>query len=260
MTAIIVITISILLLSIIIVITKTASKKKHTEKNIDNQEEYKDSETIECPVCHGSGGHYINTKDNNDAEFVICKECDGDGEISNRRFREQKLDDCKNEAKQWIDCKNCDACGYIYTEKDQMVACPICDGYGIVEDTRTAEEKEADKIAAEKHALQEKLDYFLEDNEIDFYGDKKRNLEIKHLEARLNHIHSELNSINDFIKNLKETTKENTQKTSSKLNKISKAIWELTIIVFILCFFQCSNTDKICDKISDLRDDISAIK
>ena len=265
MTAIIII-VTILSLLLIIFISRLSSKKKHIEKEYDDEYDDDDDENTEytkCSACRGIGGHYVNSNDDDDAEYEECEKCDGYGEIPNKRISEQELDSCENETKQWMNCKNCDACGYIYTEKDQMVACPICDGYGVVEDTRTPEEKEVDKIAAEKKALQEKLKHFIEDNELDFYGEKKRKEEIELFKTRLNHFNSELNSISNYINDLKETTKATNnaeQKQLEVLHEISKDIWKLILLVLFLFFYQCSNNDKICDKISNLRDDISDIE
>lgn len=263
-TIVVIIVVSTLSLLLMIVVSRIASKKNHIEKEEDENEDSENTEYIECPACRGIGGHYVNSNDDDDAEYEVCEECDGDGEIPDKRTREQKLNDWENEADQWIGCMNCHTHGFIYTENDQKVACPICDGYGVVKDTRTPEEKEAAKIAAEKKLLQIKLDRFIEDNERDFYGDQERKQYVKHLEARLERLNSELYSINNYIKDLKETTTKATEEAKQTLLKelhgISKDIWEIIILILILLFVQCSNNNKINDKINEVRDDISEIK
>lgn len=255
-TIVVIVTVLILTLLAIIIITKMASKEN---EDIEDDEDDEDLETMKCPSCRGTGGHYINSNDEDDAEYIICEECNGDGEIQDRRTREQKLDDWQNDANQWIACKNCDADGYIYTENDKMIACPICNGYGVVKDTRTQEEKEADKIAAETIELQRKLEHLQEDNELDFYGDKKRKQEINYFKTKIEHLNSELYSINNEIKYLKQTQK-SSETQLQKINSTSESIWGIVILALLLSIFQCSNNNKMNDKISDIHDDISSLQ
>ena len=103
-----------------------------------------------CKACRGRGGRYIvskskKKKQNTEVIFEKCSFCEGKGRVEDKRSREEKLDDWQNETNIWINCKDCDADGYIVDDDGNEFVCQTCEGYGVVKDKRTPEGREAER-------------------------------------------------------------------------------------------------------------------
>ena len=78
-----------------------------------------------CKACRGKGGRYIAAKSKKKKQkteviFEECSVCEGKGKVEDKRTREEKLDEWQNETNLWIDCKDCDADGYVVDEISVM--------------------------------------------------------------------------------------------------------------------------------------------
>lgn len=206
-----------------------------------------------CKACRGRGGRYIvskskKKKQNTEVIFEKCSFCEGKGRVEDKRSREEKLDDWQNETNIWINCKDCDADGYIVDDDGNELVCQTCEGYGVVKDKRTPEEREAE---IEKIKFQAGLFKLYREEDDDFYGDNKK---IKNLE-------DELNSIKASVKKLEETHSNKTTSILQEIHELSKTIGWIFIAALILLLAQCSGKtdDKIKEGVKEIRKDIESL-
>lgn len=154
-----------------------------------------------CKACRGKGGRYIAAKSKKKKQkteviFEECSVCEGRGKVEDKRTREEKLDEWQNETNLWIDCKDCDADGYIVDEDGNELVCQTCEGYGAIKDKRTPEEREAERIEMEKIKFQEGLLKLYSEQDDDFYGDNKK---IKNFDDELSSLKASVKKIRRFI-------------------------------------------------------------
>lgn len=209
-----------------------------------------------CKACRGRGGRYIvskskKKKQNTEVIFEKCSFCEGKGRVEDKRSREEKLDDWQNETNIWINCKDCDADGYIVDDDGNEFVCQTCEGYGVVKDKRTPEGREAERIEIEKIKFQEGLLKLYSEEDDDFYGDNKK---IKNLE-------DELNSIKASVKKLEETHSNKTTSILQEIHELSKTIGWISVIAVFLIFAQCSEKtdDLIKEGVKVIREDIESL-
>lgn len=218
------------------------------------------SELTTCKACRGMGGRYIyakakNREQNTSVVFEPCSVCEGKGKVVDTRTREEKLDDWQNETNLWINCEDCDADGYIIDEDGNEVVCQACEGYGVIKDKRTPEEKEVERIEEEKQKFKDALNTLLCEDEIDFYGDNKEKQQIRFFEE-------EIATLKESVKKLEESNSSKITTILHEVKESSKTLAWISIAALILVFMQCSgkNDEKIKDGVKKIRDDIESLE
>lgn len=212
-----------------------------------------------CKACRGRGGRYIvskskKKKQNTEVIFEKCSFCEGKGRVEDKRSREEKLDDWQNETNIWINCKDCDADGYIVDDDGNEFVCQTCEGYGVVKDKRTPEGREAERIEIEKIKFQEGLLKLYSEEDDDFYGDNKERKKVKDFE-------DELYSLKASVKKIEETQSNKTTSILQKIKELSKTVEGISIAVIILLLMQCNGKtdDKIQEGVKEIRKDIESL-
>ena len=154
-----------------------------------------------CKNCRGTGGRYVyaskQKKGHTQVVYEPCSICNGDGKIEDNRTRDEILDDWQYENNLWINCKDCDADGYICDDDGNEIVCQTCEGYGVVKDKLSPEEREYEKIEEEKRNFVSNLRKQNLEDDLDFYGNRKEKELIKNLE---NEIHSLKQSVDNTKK------------------------------------------------------------
>lgn len=207
------------------------------------------------------GGRYIyakakKKKQNPSVAFEPCSICEGKGEVVDTRTREEKLNDWQNETNLWINCEDCDAEGYIIDEDGNEIVCQACEGYGVVKDKRTPEEKEAERVEMEKQKFNDALHKLQCEDEIDFYGDNEEKKRIKFFEE-------EICTLKESVKKLEESSSHKTTSILYEIQDLSKTLAWISIVVVILFFMQqCSGKtdEKIKDGVKKIRDEIESLE
>lgn len=210
-----------------------------------------------CKACRGMGGRYIcvkTKKKNTDVIFEQCPICEGKGKVEDKRTREEKLDDWQNETNLWITCKDCGAKGYSINENGNKIICQTCEGYGVVKDNRTPEEKEAERIEREKQKFEGGLFNLYWEEDFDFYGDHKENKQIKIFEE-------ELNSLKRAVNRIEESNSNKSANILHEIKELSKTIGWISFAAVILIIAQCTGKtdEKIENGVKKIRDDIETL-
>ena len=213
-----------------------AFKKRHSNDTADDLRKL-----TFCPTCHGSFGHWIQSKKS--IVFEECPTCKGKGEIAPSK---EKISSTK-----WLTCGNCSGSGRLYNHSktpSQYIVCPNCSGYGRVDDLRTEEEIQAEKKElAERWKLMEQERLEQEKKDTETSNEEKVLKKLSSIETRLDNLTTKLD-------------RSNTNDLRSVVSKISRTLETLCFFGALLFLHQCSNTDKIRDNMEDLGKKLDSIE
>ncbi|MBR3928626.1 MAG: hypothetical protein IKJ65_06460 [Clostridia bacterium] len=206
------------------------------------------TELTTCKACRGRGGRYIaviskKKKKNAEVIFEECAVCEGTGNVEDSRAKEEKLDNRQKETNLWIECKDCDAEGWIIDEFGNELICQTCEGYGVVKDKRTPEE-------IEKQKFKDGLEKLYWEDDFDFYGDCNEKSKIKKIEEQ--YVSS---------KKLEELNSFHIDRILHKIQNLHNVIVWIFIAMAILIITQCNGKtdDKIKEDIKEIRKNIESL-